>query len=98
NVPIVLGIQPPEILNQIDPRKIFGLTTYPSRLSQLRQSRQEHLGGMTGDYASHDYVTKELRFAHSIYQLHPKWAVINVTSKAIEEIASEILDIYSRPL
>lgn len=96
NVPLVLDIPPPEILSHIEPKKIFGLTTYPSRLVQLRQSRHEHLGGTTGDYASHDHVSKELRYAHSIYQLHPKWAVINVTSKAIEEIASEILAIHSR--
>lgn len=97
NVPIVLNVEPPEILNKIDPKKIFGLTTYPSRLVQLRQSRHEHLGGITGKYATHEYVTKELRYAHNIYQQHPQWAVINVTSKPIEEIASEILAVYNRP-
>lgn len=96
NVPIVLDLLPPGILNSIDPRKIFGLTTYPSRLVQLRQSRDIHLGGATGDYATVSHVTRELRYAHSIYQLHPKWAVINVTSKAIEEIASEITSIHNR--
>jgi regulator of PEP synthase PpsR (kinase-PPPase family) len=49
------------------------------------------LGGSTGDYATFEHVTRELRYAHSIFHMHPKWAVINVTSKAIEEIASEIL-------
>jgi hypothetical protein len=96
NVPIVLDVQPPSILHTLDPRKVFGLTTYPSRLVQLRQSRHAYLGGTTGDYATHAYVTRELRYAHSIYQLHPNWAVINVTSKAIEEIASEILSVYNR--
>lgn len=96
NVPIVLNSDPPEILNTIDPKKVFGLTTYPSRLAQLRKSRHEHLGGITGDYATHEYVTKELRYAHNIYHQHPHWTVINVTSKPIEEIASEILAIYNR--
>jgi regulator of PEP synthase PpsR (kinase-PPPase family) len=96
NVPIVLDMEPPAVLSRIDPRKVFGLTTYPSRLVQLRQSRHEHLGGGTGDYATYEHVSRELRFAHSIYQMHPKWAVINVTSKAIEEIASEILSVYNR--
>jgi regulator of PEP synthase PpsR (kinase-PPPase family) len=96
NVPIVLNTEPPEVLNLIDPKKIFGLTTYPSRLAQLRKSRHEHLGGTTGEYATHEYVSKELRYAHRIFHQHPKWAVINVTSKAIEEIASEMLDIYNR--
>ncbi len=96
NIPIVLQSDPPEILNRIDPKKIFGLTTYPSRLGQLRKSRHEHLGGLTGDYATHEYIIKELRYAHSIYHQHPNWAVVNVTSKSIEEIASEILAIYNR--
>lgn len=96
NVPIVLDMEIPEILKDIDPRKVIGLTTYPTRLAQLRQSRHEHLGGATGNYANHAYVVKELRYAHSIYQKHPKWAVVNVTSKAIEEIASEILSIYNK--
>lgn len=96
NVPIVLHMNLPGILRHIDPHKIFGLTTYPSHLTKLRQSRQAHLGGSAGDYASHEYVSKELRFAHSLYQLHPDWAVINVTSKSIEEIASEILSVYNR--
>ncbi|MEZ5194930.1 MAG: pyruvate, water dikinase regulatory protein [Bacteroidales bacterium] len=96
NVPIVLDMEIPEVLNEIDPRKVIGLTTYPTRLAQLRQSRHEHLGGITGDYANHAYVVRELRYAHSIYQSHPKWAIVNVTSKAIEEIASEILSIYNK--
>lgn len=96
NVPIVLDMELPDILNDIDPRKVVGLTTYPSRLAQLRQSRHEHLGGATGNYADHAYVVKELRYAHSLYQRHAGWAIVNVTSKAIEEIASEILSIYNK--
>jgi regulator of PEP synthase PpsR (kinase-PPPase family) len=96
NVPIVYKSKLPDILNTIDPKKIFGLTTYPSRLAVLRKARHEHLGGATGDYANFDFVKEELRYAHSIFYVHPKWAVVNVTSKAIEEIASEILSIYNR--
>lgn len=96
NVPIVLDMDPPKQLNSIDPHKVFGLTTYPSTLSRLRRTRHEHLGGITGSYADHEYVTRELRYAHSIFHRHSRWAVINVTSKAIEEIASEILAIYNR--
>jgi [pyruvate, water dikinase]-phosphate phosphotransferase / [pyruvate, water dikinase] kinase len=96
NVPIVLDNQPHPVLNKINPKKVFGLTTYPSRLTQLRRTRHEHLGGHSGDYADYDHVINELRFAHSIYKRHPKWVIINVTSKAIEEIASEILSIYNK--
>ncbi len=96
NVPIVYNSKLPVILNTIDPARVFGLTTYPSRLAQLRKARHEHLGGMTGNYASFEYVTRELRYAHGIFHMHPKWAVVNVTSKAIEEIASEIMSIRNQ--
>jgi len=96
NIPIVLDLELPDNLTEIDPHKVYGLTTYPSTLAKLRRSRHEHLGGLTGDYAKESYVTREIRYAHSYYQRHPKWAVVNVTSKAIEEIASEIISIYNR--
>lgn len=96
NVPIVLDLSPPASLSEIEPQKVFGLTTFPTALAQLRRSRHEHLGGSTGDYANMDYVTRELRFANAIFQRHPKWTIINVTQKPIEEIASEILSVYSR--
>ncbi|MBM3436164.1 MAG: kinase/pyrophosphorylase [Bacteroidetes bacterium] len=96
NVPIVLDVNIPPLLSKIDPKKIYGLTTYPTALAQLRRTRHEHLGGSTGDYANMEYVTRELRFANSIFQRHPRWTVINVTHKPIEEIASEILALYNR--
>ncbi len=96
NVPIVYNCKLPDIINTIDPAKVFGLTTYPSRLTQLRKARHEYLGGQTGDYATFEFVTRELRYAHGIFHMHPKWAVVNVTSKAIEEIASEILSIRNQ--
>ena len=34
---------------------------------------------------------KELDYAERIFSKHPKWKIINVTKKPIEEIASEIL-------
>lgn len=96
NIPIVYKSKMPETLNTVDPKKVFGLTTYPTRLTQLRKARHEHLGGATGDYATFEHVTRELRYAHRIFHMHPKWAVINVTSKAIEEIASEILSVRNQ--
>ena len=93
NVPIILGIEPPPNLFTLDPSKVFGLTTYPSHLAQLRQSRHEHLGGSTGNYADFTHVRKELNYSHQIFSRNPLWPVINVTGKAIEEIASEILSI-----
>lgn len=93
NVPIIMGIKPPEVLNQIDPSKIFCLTTTASRLSELRKTRNIKLGGKIENYSEPEYVTREINFANRFYNLHHGWTLVNVTSKSIEEIASEILAI-----
>jgi len=95
NVPIVMGIAAPEILNKIDPSKVFCLTTNASRLSELRQTRNIHLGGNVGNYSEPGYVSREINFAMRYFQLHPEWTLITVTAKSVEEIASEILAIMA---
>ena len=95
NVPIIMGINPPEILNHIDPSKIFCLTTNASRLSELRKTRNVRLGGEIDNYSEPEYVTREINFANRYYNLHPGWTLVNVTAKSIEEISSEILAIMA---
>jgi regulator of PEP synthase PpsR (kinase-PPPase family) len=91
NIPIVLGIPAPETIYQVPPERVFCLMTYPNRLAQLRKARQDRLGGMSFDYANPDYVRRECTYASQIFSSQPKWQRINVTSKSIEEIASEII-------
>jgi [pyruvate, water dikinase]-phosphate phosphotransferase / [pyruvate, water dikinase] kinase len=95
NYPIVLGVEPPEILRRINHGNIYGLTTEPSDLALLRSARQEYLKGNTGEYSSIDFVKRELNYAHNIFR-DLQCPVINVTNKPIEEIASEILAIKRR--
>lgn len=95
NVPIIMGINPPEALNQIDPLKVFCLTTNASRLSELRKTRNIRLGGQIDNYSEPEYVTREINFANRFYNLHPDWTLVTVSAKSIEEIASEILAIMS---
>jgi regulator of PEP synthase PpsR (kinase-PPPase family) len=95
NVPIVLDFPPPPILFEIPPERVFCMNTNPGRLAMLRRSRHEHLGGAVGEYADPDYVRRELMYAMGIFRGQPKWSVINVTDKPIEEIASEILAIVN---
>ena len=95
NYPIVLGVEPPEILKRISHGNIYGLTTEPSDLALLRSARQEYLKGNTGEYSSIDFVKRELNYAYNIFR-DLQCPVINVTNKPIEEIASEILAIKRR--
>jgi regulator of PEP synthase PpsR (kinase-PPPase family) len=94
NVPLVLDIPPPEELGQIEQEKVFGLTIKIDELLRIRQARLKHLG-MPGDtsYAQRDHVAKEITFAQSIFRAHPSWPVIDITGKAIEETAADILRI-----
>jgi len=96
NVPIVLGIPMPEIIYLVPPEKVFCLSTFPNRLAQLRKARQERLGGTPSEYANPDYVKRECLYASQIFSSQPKWQRINVTSKAIEEIASEIISLMPK--
>lgn len=96
NIPIVLGIPAPDIIYQLPPSRVFCLTTYPNRLAQLRKARQERLGGTPFEYANPDYVKRECTYASQIFSSQPKWQRINVTSKSIEEIASEIISLLPK--
>ncbi len=92
NVPLVLDIPPPEELSAINQEKIFGLTIKLEELLRIRRERLRHLG-MPGDtsYAQRDYVAREITYAQSIFRQHPSWPVIDITGKAIEESAADIL-------
>jgi len=93
NIPVILDMPLPEQVYTIDPGKVFCLMTDATHLSNLRNWRHEHLGGNTGNYADFSYVASELKYAGSLFMRQPKWTTISVTSKSIEEIASEIISL-----
>ena len=93
NVPITLEQKPPEILQSLPSERIFCLDTNARQLAGLRQARHEYLKGVTMDYADQEFVRIELMHARQFYAKNPKWSIVNVTNKPIEEIASEILTI-----
>lgn len=91
NIPIVLGVEPPDILFRIPTERVFCLTNNAQNLARMRGSRQERFGFALEEYATPQYVQKELNYADAIFRRQPKWPIIRVTHKPIEEIASEIL-------
>ena len=94
NVPLVLGIEPPKELFEIDQEKIFGLTIKGESLLQIRQARLKHLG-MPPDtsYGQRDHIAQEIKYAQQLFRLHASWPVIDITGKAVEETAADILRI-----
>jgi regulator of PEP synthase PpsR (kinase-PPPase family) len=90
NIPIILGMDPPSELFKIDQRKIVGLTINPDLLVTLRQTRLAQLVHADINYGDARHVIEELTYSHQIFRKNPKWSVINITGKAIEEMANEL--------
>jgi regulator of PEP synthase PpsR (kinase-PPPase family) len=99
NVPLVLGVDTPAELESVDANKVYGLVIQPDQLVRIRQARLAHLG-MPPDssYGMRDHIQRELSYAQEIFRKHPDWPVIDVTAKAIEETAADILRIRKQRL
>ncbi len=95
NIPIILGLEPPEELFSLSPERVICLTNNAHNLAKLRHTRHERFGHGMGEYSTPVFVERELNYADSIFRRQPKWPVIRVTNKPIEEIASEILAIIN---
>ncbi|KAH7439698.1 hypothetical protein KP509_04G073100 [Ceratopteris richardii] len=95
NVPLVLGVDPPKELFAIDQNRIYALTINPNFLQAIRFARYKTLGvSKPSAYSDLDHIRRELDYASKLFVQNPKWPVIEVTGKAIEETAAVILRIY----
>lgn len=91
NIPVVVDIPLPNKILELKHRTIVGLTIEPQELINLRSSRLKNLGRSDKeDYANRENIEKEVEYALSIYQTIPNLKIIDVTGKAIEELAIEI--------
>lgn len=91
NVPIVAGINPPPELLQLDPGRVAGLLIDPQRLMGLRAARLVHMGqNPRTEYADYDKIEDEIRAARRLFR-QQRWAIIDVSCKAVEETANEVL-------
>jgi len=98
NVPLVPGIEPPELLN--DPGcPVVGLTIDPRSLIEIRRHRLKLIGTGTGpaflqrdsgDYVDYESVEKELLWAKRFCTARG-WPTIDVTRRSIEETAATVL-------
>lgn len=93
NVPLVYGTPFPQELFEIDQRKIIGLTIDSDALREIRKNRLQTLGagGHQGDYAEIGQILKEVEWADCFFKENKRWPVFNVTGKALEETAAEIM-------
>lgn len=92
NIPLVKGVPYPQQIFKIDPKKLVGLTRSPDKLATMRSSRLKKLGRpATENYAQIEHVQDELKHAQDVFKKLKGIFVVDVTGKATEEIAAEIL-------
>ncbi len=95
NVPIVLGLEPPATLRALDPGKVIGLTIDPERLALIRRARLQNMGvNDSSSYADIGQIRQELRYSLRLCKAH-RWPVVNVTGRAIEETANEVINLVT---
>ena len=97
NVTIILGQDIPEEVYKVDQRKIFALTIDSDALSEIRKKRLDRLGAEqhTGDYADMSKVLEEIEWANDKFKENKRWPVFNVTDKALEETAADIMKLIN---
>jgi len=96
NLPLVPEVIVPDELFQVPANKIVGLTISKEKLYEIRQERLKALGlDADASYASPERISKEIEFADEIMNKIgcPR---IDVSNKAVEEIATKIMEIIKK--
>ncbi len=92
NIPLVLNTPLPEELFAVDQRKVVGLIIDSDSLIRIRRKRLEKFGQDAGsEYASLAHVQKEIEYALGLFRKNKRWPVFDVTDRALEETAAEII-------
>ncbi|MDR1568342.1 MAG: kinase/pyrophosphorylase [Streptococcaceae bacterium] len=92
NLPLVPQATLPKEIFEIDKHKIFGLTTDPKILNDIRVERMKSYGLTDSNaYSNIENIKKELEYANDVFN-KLDCAVINVAKLSIEETAAIILE------
>lgn len=91
NIPLVPEVEPPEELYMVDSKKCFGLVISKEKLHSIRRERLLALG-LRDDaiYATDQRIEVELAHFYKVVE-RIGCGVIDVTNKAVEETANDIL-------
>jgi regulator of PEP synthase PpsR (kinase-PPPase family) len=96
NVPLIAEIDPPAALQQLDPRRVIGLTMDPVRLLFHRRERQRRMGAPgLGRYTDPEAIVEEVAEARRFCRRRG-FSVLDVTDKPIESSANEVTDLITR--
>lgn len=91
NIPLVPGVPLPEEIVSQTKALVVGLTNDPAHLVALRRTRLQELNEQRNtDYIDLERVRAEVQEARKLFSRHG-WPVIDVSRRAIEETAAEVL-------
>jgi [pyruvate, water dikinase]-phosphate phosphotransferase / [pyruvate, water dikinase] kinase len=91
NIPLVPGVPLPEEIVTQSRAMVVGLTNDPSYLVELRRTRLKELNeDRSTDYIDLERVRAEVQEARKLFSRHG-WPVIDVSRRAIEETAAEVM-------
>ncbi len=98
NVPLVLGMEPPPQLFQVDRRRVIGLSIDLDRLIVHRRKREGRMGTMgIATYTDPQRLREEIRAAQRIFQ-EGDFTTLDVTSKPVETTADEVIGLITGKL
>lgn len=97
NIPMIKDQPLPAELFEVDQRKIFALTIDAHSLSEIRKNRLQRLGAdrHQGEYAEQNKIIEEVEWAKAIFKENKRWPVFDVTDKALEETAADIMKLLN---
>ena len=95
NVPMVPGVDPPEILYSLKKPLVVGLWLSPERLMQVRRNRLATMGETkSSDYVDEDAIRSEIQFTRRLFERY-EWPTIDVSRRSIEETAAAVLNLLA---
>ena len=95
NVPVHPQMDTPPEIFKVDAKKVFGLIINVESLVKLREARLEQLGlEPDAKYADPIKVAEEIEWSTEFFKKNKRWRVVDVSTRAIEEVAASIVTAY----
>jgi len=95
NVPVHQDVETPPELYEVEQRKVFGLIINVESLVKLREARLKQLGlEPEARYADPVKVFEEIEWCENFFKQNPRWRIVDVSNRAIEEVSASIVHAY----
>jgi regulator of PEP synthase PpsR (kinase-PPPase family) len=95
NIPLHPDMATPKELFKVNQRKVFGLVIGVETLVKLREARLKQLGlAPFAKYADPVMIADEIEWCNGVFKENPRWRILDISDKAIEEAATSILIAY----